>query len=53
VQTRLYIGGLFVDGLAGGTIEVVNPADETVLAEIAEARAEHPAYGADTRDGGV
>jgi aldehyde dehydrogenase (NAD+) len=40
VQTRLYIGGLFVDGLAGGTIEVVNPADETVLAEIAEARAE-------------
>lgn len=40
MQTRLYIGGLFVDGLAGGTIEVVNPADETVLAEIAEARAE-------------
>jgi len=40
VQTRLYIGGLFVDGLAGGTIEVVNPADGTVLAEIAEARAE-------------
>jgi hypothetical protein len=23
VPTRLYIGGLFVDGLAGGTIEVV------------------------------
>jgi aldehyde dehydrogenase (NAD+) len=40
VQTRLYIGGLFVDGLAGGTIEVVNPADGTVLAEVAEARAE-------------
>jgi aldehyde dehydrogenase (NAD+) len=40
VQTRLYIGGLFVDGLAGATIEVVNPADGTVLAEIAEARAE-------------
>ncbi len=40
MQTRLYIGGLFVDGLAGGTIEVVNPADGTVLAEVAEARAE-------------
>ncbi len=26
MQTRLYIGGLFVDGLAGGTIEVINPA---------------------------
>ncbi len=40
MQTRLYIGGQFVDGLAGGTIEVINPADGTVLAEIAEARAE-------------
>lgn len=40
MQTRLYIGGLFADGLAGGTIEVVSPADGTVLAEIAEARAE-------------
>jgi aldehyde dehydrogenase (NAD+) len=40
VQTRLYIGGQFVDGLAGGTIEVINPADGTVLATVAEARAE-------------
>jgi acyl-CoA reductase-like NAD-dependent aldehyde dehydrogenase len=40
VQTRLCIGGLFAGGLAGGTIEVVNPADGTVLAKIAEARAE-------------
>jgi aldehyde dehydrogenase (NAD+)/betaine-aldehyde dehydrogenase len=40
VQTRLYIGGQFVDGLAGGTIEVINPADGTVLAAVAEARAE-------------
>jgi len=40
VQTRLYIGGEFVDGLAGGTIEVINPADGTVLALVAEARAE-------------
>jgi hypothetical protein len=30
VQTRLYIGGQFVDGLACGTIEVINPADGTV-----------------------
>jgi acyl-CoA reductase-like NAD-dependent aldehyde dehydrogenase len=40
VQTWLYIGGQFVDGLAGGTIEVINPADGTVLAAVAEARAE-------------
>jgi aldehyde dehydrogenase (NAD+) len=40
VQSRLYIGGEFVDGLAGGTIEVINPADGTVLASVAEARAE-------------
>jgi aldehyde dehydrogenase (NAD+)/betaine-aldehyde dehydrogenase len=40
VQTKLYIDGDFVDGLAGGTIEVVNPADGSVLASVAEARAE-------------
>ena len=40
MQTRPYIGGQFVDGLAGGTIEVINPADGTVLAAVAEARAE-------------
>lgn len=40
MQTKLYIGGQFVDGLAGATIEVINPADGTVLAAIAEARAE-------------
>lgn len=40
MQTRLYIGGQFVDGMAGGTIEIVNPADGTVLASVAEARAE-------------
>ena len=40
MQTRLYIGGQFVDGLACGTIEVINPADGTVLAAVAEARAE-------------
>ena len=40
MQTKLFIGGEFVDGLAGGTIEVVNPFDGTVLADVAEARAE-------------
>jgi aldehyde dehydrogenase (NAD+) len=40
MQTQLFIGGEFVDGLAGGTIEVTNPFDGTKLADIAEARAE-------------
>jgi aldehyde dehydrogenase (NAD+) len=39
VQTKLYIGGEFVDGQAGGTIKVINPADGSVLATVAEARA--------------
>ena len=37
MQTKLYIGGEFVDGLAGAQIEVINPADGTVLAMVAEA----------------
>jgi len=40
MQTKLYIDGEFADGLAGRTIEVVNPADGTVLATIAEGGAE-------------
>jgi len=40
MQTKLFIGGEFVDGLAGGTIEVTNPFDQTKLADVAEARAE-------------
>jgi aldehyde dehydrogenase (NAD+) len=40
MQTKLFIGGEFVDGLAGGTIEVENPFDQTKLADVAEARAE-------------
>jgi aldehyde dehydrogenase (NAD+) len=40
MQTKLFIGGEFVDGLAGGTIQVINPFDQSVLAEVAEARAE-------------
>ncbi|WP_374627987.1 aldehyde dehydrogenase family protein, partial [Devosia sp.] len=40
MQTKLFIGGEFVDGLAGGTIPVFNPYSGEVLCEIAEARAE-------------
>src|SRR4051794_24328938 len=40
MQTKLFIGGEFVEGLAGGTIEVLNPFDGTKLADVAEARAE-------------
>lgn len=40
MQTKLYIGGEFVDGLAGRTMEVINPADASVLASVAEAGAE-------------
>ncbi|HEX3475130.1 MAG TPA: aldehyde dehydrogenase family protein [Kofleriaceae bacterium] len=40
MQTQLFIGGEFVDGLAGGTIEVLNPFDGEKLADVAEARAE-------------
>jgi aldehyde dehydrogenase (NAD+) len=37
-QTRLFIGGEFVDAAGGGTIEVLNPHDNSKLAEVAEAR---------------
>jgi len=40
MQTKLFIGGEFVDGLAGGTIPVTNPFDQSRLADVAEARAE-------------
>ena len=40
MQTKLYIDGELTDGLAGRTIDVINPADGTVLAEIAEAGTE-------------
>jgi aldehyde dehydrogenase (NAD+) len=40
MQTKLFIGGEFVDALGGGTIEVINPFDQSKLAEVAEARAE-------------
>src|SRR5262245_63600212 len=37
-QNKLFIGGEFVDGADGATIEVLNPHDCSVLTEIAEAR---------------
>jgi acyl-CoA reductase-like NAD-dependent aldehyde dehydrogenase len=40
LQTRLFINGEFVDAAAGGKIPVYNPYDNSLLAEIAEARAE-------------
>lgn len=38
-QSKLFIGGEFVDAREGGTIEVLNPHDNSKLADIAEARA--------------
>jgi aldehyde dehydrogenase (NAD+) len=40
VQTKLFINGEFVDGLAGSTVDVIDPHDGSVLAQVAEARAE-------------
>ncbi|MEM9609646.1 MAG: aldehyde dehydrogenase family protein [Actinomycetota bacterium] len=37
-QDRLFIGGEFVDALDGGTVEVRNPHDGSLLAGVAEAR---------------
>jgi aldehyde dehydrogenase (NAD+) len=39
LQTRLFIGGDFVDAAEGGTVEVIDPHDCSVLAQVAEARA--------------
>jgi betaine-aldehyde dehydrogenase len=39
VQTRLFIDGEWVDGLDGGSIDVRDPHDGSLLAEVAEARA--------------
>ena len=38
MQTRLFIGGAFVDAIAGGTIPVLNPHDGSTITHIAEAR---------------
>jgi len=37
IETRLFIGGAFVDAIEGGRCQVINPHDNTVLCEISEA----------------
>ncbi|PYS40442.1 MAG: betaine-aldehyde dehydrogenase [Acidobacteria bacterium] len=39
METRLFIGGDFVDAVEGGRIPVINPHDNSLIAEVAEARA--------------
>jgi acyl-CoA reductase-like NAD-dependent aldehyde dehydrogenase len=39
LQTRLFIDGDFVDAADGGAIEILNPHDNSRLAQVAEARA--------------
>jgi aldehyde dehydrogenase (NAD+) len=38
IEARLFIGGEFVDSIDGGRIEVLNPHDNSLLAEVSEAR---------------
>jgi acyl-CoA reductase-like NAD-dependent aldehyde dehydrogenase len=38
IETRLFIGGEFVDSAEGGRIRVLNPHDNTLIAEVSEAR---------------
>ncbi|MGC5561957.1 aldehyde dehydrogenase family protein [Streptomyces sp. FR-108] len=40
MQTKLFIGGEFVDAADGGTFETIDPHDGSVLAHVAEARRE-------------
>jgi len=37
IETRLFIGGEFTDAIEGGRIPVLNPHDNSLLAEVAEA----------------
>jgi acyl-CoA reductase-like NAD-dependent aldehyde dehydrogenase len=39
LQTHLFVGGEFVDALEGGVVVTRNPHDNSVIAEVAEARA--------------
>ncbi len=39
LATKLFIGNEFVDGVDGATVEVIDPHDCSVIAEVAEARA--------------
>ena len=47
MQNKLFIGGEFVDGVDGATIEVLNPHDGSVITQIAEARAADVDRGVD------
>jgi aldehyde dehydrogenase (NAD+) len=38
IQTRLLIGGQWVDGAAGGAIDIINPYDGSNIVSVAEAR---------------
>ena len=38
IETRLFIGGNFVDSVEGARIPVTNPHDNSILAEVSEAR---------------
>jgi acyl-CoA reductase-like NAD-dependent aldehyde dehydrogenase len=38
IETRLFIGGEFVDSAEGGRIQVLNPHDNSLLADVSEAR---------------
>ena len=38
MRDRLFIGGEWIDAVDGGTIDVLNPHDGTVVARVAEAR---------------
>lgn len=38
IQNKLFIGGAFIDAVEGGTIEVLNPHDNSVITEVSEAR---------------
>src|SRR5688500_4548237 len=39
MQTKLFIGGEFVDAADGATIPVLNPHDNSTIADVAEAKA--------------
>jgi hypothetical protein len=38
IETRLFIDGQFVDAVDGATLDVINPFDGSVLAQVAEAK---------------
>ena len=40
IPNKLFINGAFVDAVGGHTFTTVNPTDETVICDVAEARKE-------------